>query len=249
MTRHSARARRRRQAHPALRRLRGLSLVPCDGARVLRGRATAALMNEHFVPRQGRPRGAPRHRLGVHGRRRFAHGPRGLADDRLSHARRRAVLRRDVLPARAAARAAELPSAVAGDRRRVARAPLRHRARRRRDHGAAPPRSRTITRAADVVAADGRRARASAAVRSRVGWVRTGAEVPAGLGARVPAPPRRARARDEDARRDGRRRHVRPRRRRLPPLLGRSSDGSCRTSRRCSTTTRCSFRCICTAGS
>ena len=113
------------------------------------------------------------------------------------------------------------PSAAAGDRRRVARTPLRHRARRRRDHGAAAPHGRAITRAADVVPADGRRARASAAVRSRVGRVRHRAEVPAGLGARVPAPPRRARARDEDARRDGRRRHVRPRRRRLPPVLRR----------------------------
>ena len=58
--------------------------------------------------------------------------------------------------------------------------------------------------------------------------------------ARVPAAPRRAGAGDEDARRDGRRRDVRPGRRRLPPLLGRRAAGSSRTSRRCSTTTRCS---------
>ena len=45
---------------------------------------------------------------------------------------------------------------------------------------------------------------------------------------------------DEDARRDGGGRHVRPRRRRLPPLLRRPHAGSSRTSRRCSTTTRCS---------
>ena len=45
-----ARARERRQADPALDRLRRLSLVPRDGARVAsRTPSIAALMNEHFV--------------------------------------------------------------------------------------------------------------------------------------------------------------------------------------------------------
>ena len=52
-----------------------------------------------------------------------------------------------------------------------------------------------------------------------------------------------------DARRDGRGRHVRRGRRRVPPLLGRRRAGSCRTSRRCSTTTRSSPRRISTPGS
>ena len=54
--------------------------------------------------------------------------------------------------------------------------------------------------------------------------LRAGAEVPARLEPRVPPPPRLARGDgdgDEDARRDGRRRDVRPRRWRLPSLLGR----------------------------
>ena len=48
---------------------------------------------------------------------------------------------------------------------------------------------------------------------------------------------------------DGPRRHVRPARRRLPPLLGRRPAGWCRTSRRCSTTTPSSPRSTCTPGS
>ena len=60
------------------------------------------------------------------------------------------------------------------------------------------------------------------AARPGVGRLRrAGAEVPAGLGARAAAAPRRGRAGGADARRDGRGRDVRPRRRRLPPLLGR----------------------------
>ena len=51
------------------------------------------------------------------------------------------------------------------------------------------------------------------------------------------------------ARRDGGGRHVRPGRRRLPPLLGRRATGSCRTSRRCSTTRRCCCAPTCTGGS
>ena len=52
-------------------------------------------MNEHFVPRQGRPRGAPRPRRHLHG----GHpghepGPGRLADDRVPDARPGAVLRR-----------------------------------------------------------------------------------------------------------------------------------------------------------
>ena len=44
-----AAARERDVPGPALGRVLGLPLVPRDGARVVRGRPTAALMNEHFV--------------------------------------------------------------------------------------------------------------------------------------------------------------------------------------------------------
>ncbi len=103
-------------------------------------------------------------------------------------------------------------------------------------------------RAADRLGAVARRARGLApGVRRRVGRLRRRAEVPAGLGARVPARAAASRSMvDGDARRDGRRRDVRPGRRRLPPLLGRRRAGSCRTSRRCSTTTRCSSPRTCT---
>ena len=79
--------------------------------------------------------------------------------------------------------------------------------------------------------------------------LRRRAEVPAGLGPRAPARPAAVDGRRRgDARRDGPRRHLRPGRRRLPPLLGRRRSGSSRTSRRCSTTTRCSPAPTCTPG-
>ncbi len=58
-------------------------------------------------------------------------------------------------------------------------------------------------------------------VRPALGRLRPRAEVPAGAGARAPAAARRGGDDAAHARRDGGRRHVRPRRRRLPPLLGR----------------------------
>ena len=56
--------------------------------------------------RQGRPRGAARRRRALHGRDRLDDRAGRLADDRLPHAGGRAVLRRHLLPARAAARPA-----------------------------------------------------------------------------------------------------------------------------------------------
>ena len=137
----------------------------------------------------------------------------------------RAVLRRHVLPARAAARAARVPAGA----RAIAEA-YRDAARRRREAGRGARR-----RAASAARSCSRRAsrsptelldeavrRAARAVRPALGRLRPRAEVPARLDARVPA----ARAASLDLVRgtlDGmaRGRHVRPRRRRLPPLLGR----------------------------
>ena len=78
----------RGQADPALDRLRRLPLVPRDGARVVRGRSDGAADERAVRERQGRPRGAPRRRRGLHGGGRCAHRPGRLADDRLPHARR-----------------------------------------------------------------------------------------------------------------------------------------------------------------
>ena len=209
-------------ADPALDRLLGLPLVPRDGARVVRGRSHGPAHERALRQREGRPRGTARPRLGLHGRGRHPDRPRRLADDRLPHPRGRAVLRGDVLPAGTASRPAELPPGTRGGLLRVPRPPRGHRAlgppagRRR------PPleRAAALARAASACAARWSGPRAGRAVRSPVGRIRPRAEVPARLGARVPRPARRAGHGDQDARRDGRGRDVRPRRRRLPPLLG-----------------------------
>ena len=75
--------------------------------------------------------------------------------------------------------------------------------------------------------------------------LRQRAEVPAAERAAVPAARARPHGRGRAARHgaadaagDGARRHARPPRRRLPPLLAWTATGACRTSRRCSTTRR-----------
>ena len=108
-----ARARLREPADLALDRLRGLPLVPRDGARVVRGRGDGARDERAVRLREGRPRGTPGPRLGLHGRGRRADRQRRLADDGVPDARRRAVLRRHVLPAGAAPRAAGVPAGAA----------------------------------------------------------------------------------------------------------------------------------------
>ena len=109
----------------------------------------ARLMNESLRQRQGRPRGTAGRGRALHGRRRGVDGPRRLADDGLPHARGRAFLRRDLLPARAAPRAAELSAAAGSGVEGLPREPRRRRspgalARRRR-----PRRGRSLGRAAD----------------------------------------------------------------------------------------------------
>ena len=124
-----------RRAGPAVGRLRGLPLVPRHGARVVRGRAGRRADERELRQHQGRPRGAAGHRRRLHGRDHGADRARRLADDLPAHARRRAVLRRHVLPARAVHRAARRAVAQAwrGDRAEV----LRGRAARGRRAGRA----------------------------------------------------------------------------------------------------------------
>ena len=128
---------RRGPADPALDRLRGVPLVPRDGTRVVRGSPDRARDERELRQRQGRSRGAARPRRRLHGRRRRADRQRRLADDRLPDARRRAVLRRHLLPARAAARPAVVQAGAARRRRGVARP-----ARRGRELGPQPDRPR-----------------------------------------------------------------------------------------------------------
>ena len=80
----------RGQADPALDRLRGLPLVPRDGARVVRGRRDGRPDEPRLRLRQGRPRGAARPGRHLHGRRPGHDRPRRLADDGVPDPRGRA---------------------------------------------------------------------------------------------------------------------------------------------------------------
>ncbi len=104
-------------ADPALGRLLGMPLVPRDGARVLRGRRDRRLHERALRQRQGRPRGAARRRRPLHGGGAGDERPWRLADDRLLRPRRRALLRRHLLPARREPRHAELPDGDGSGRR------------------------------------------------------------------------------------------------------------------------------------
>src|SRR4051794_14488565 len=100
-----------------LDRLQRVPLVPRDGARVLRGSRDRRAHERALRVRQGRPRGAARRRRDLYGGRPGDDGPGRLAAQRLLHARPGAVLRRHLLPARAAPRDAELaPGARRGGR-------------------------------------------------------------------------------------------------------------------------------------
>ena len=224
--RRGVRARSRRgQAAPRLRRLQLVPLVPRHGARVVRVGDDRCAHERALREREGRSRGAARR-----GCRDDGGGGRDdrlgrLADDGLHDARREAVLRGHVLPARAAPRDPELPRAPARGRRDLARAARRHRAAGGADrrHAALDRGIGAVERAAHVVAPRRGRAGYRRDVRAGLRRVRARAEVPRGVDARAPpAPRRRGVARDGhgDARRHGGGRLLRRRRRRLPPLLG-----------------------------
>ena len=214
---------RGRQAAARLHRVLVVPLVPRHGAGVVRRPGHSGRHERAVRLRQGRSRGAAGRRLRLHGRGCLAHGPGRLAAHRLPHARRRAVLRRDVLPARAAARAAGVPPGPARGRRRVPRTAAGCRGAGRVARRCAPALGGdgAVSRASARGTARGGRRDSPAATRSASRWVRLRAEIPARVGSRVPAPSRFARRRPPDARRDGGRRDVRPRRRWLPPLLRR----------------------------
>ena len=175
--------------------------------------------------REGRPRGAPGRRRDLHGGRAGDDRPRRLAAERVPHARRRAVLRRHLLPARAAPRHAELADGARGRRARVERAARRDHRQRRSGSSSACRRSRRCEAPdAELDAASLDAAvtplQAHATTPSNGGW--GGApKFPPASDDRVPAPARRAPDGAAHAAPDGRRRHLRPGRRRLLALLGR----------------------------
>ncbi len=177
------------QAGPALRGLLGLPLVPRDGARVLRERGHRRAHEPALRQHQGGPRGAPRRRPDLHAGRAVHDGPGRLADDRIPHSRRHAVLRRHVFPAGGPPRDARLPATARIDRRRLPVA-----ARRGGGVRAAAPRGDAPGRAAQALgelAHRGRRPRRLPGPRGPVrraprrAW--PGAEVPSAddLGVRV----------------------------------------------------------------
>ena len=203
---------------------------------------TAELMNESFVcikvDREERPDVDSLY-MDVGGR---DQRQRRLAAQRAPPRRRQAVLGRDLPAAGAAAQPPELPRRPDDGRRRLAR-----QARGARGVVGVAHRSHPQAHRDEA----GRRARRRGADRAgdrehhllvRLGVGRLGArtEVPRGERARVPVPAEGAADDREDARRDGGRRHVRPRRAVASTATRSTSAGSCRTSRRCSTTTRCS---------
>ena len=98
--------------------------------------ATARYLNDRLRVDQGRSRGAPRPRPAVHGRRPGDDRRRRLADVGLPDPGRPAVLRRHLLPGRAAPRDAVVPPGPRGRRSRLARRP------RRRSKGPGPGSSR-----------------------------------------------------------------------------------------------------------
>ena len=252
-----ARARGRGQADPALDRLRRLPLVPRDGARVVRGRGDRRADERALRQRQGRPRGAARPRRALHGGRRRADRPRRLADDRLPHAGRasRSTAAPTSRPSRGTAcRASARCSTAIAEAWRDRRDDVDAQRRAARRGGAAlGARSGPSTEPLTADAARRRRARA----RARASSPPTAAS---GRAPKFPPAPalelllrrgRRRGARDgaHDARRDGGRRHVRPRSAAASTATRSTSAGSCRTSRRCSTTTPCSRPRTCTRGS
>ena len=205
-------------------------------------------MNEHFVnvkvDREERPDVDAIYMDATRGDDR----PGRLADDGVPHARGRAVLRRHVLPAGAAPRHAVVPQllvAVVGRMAASGGTTSTQQARRLVDAIGNASRAAAVDRSADADAARRGRARhrrapssprsaGSAGRRSSRRRRRSSCSCARGTATQALAMV------DGDARRHGRRRDVRPRRRRLPPLLGRRPLARARTSRRCSTTTRCS---------
>ena len=190
-----ARARERGSPAAGLDRLLGLPLVPRDGARVLRGPRDRRADERALRLRQGRPRGAPRRRRGLHGGLPGDDRPGRLAAERVPHPRAGAVLRRHLLPARAAPRPAELARGAGGGRR--AWDERRDEVREQGSEvlkplgGAARLPSSRASRSPRTCSA--RRWPGCARSTTRQRRLRRRAEVPAGVGDRVPAGPRRAR--------------------------------------------------------
>ena len=170
------------RAGAAVGRVRGLPLVPRDGARVVRGRADRGADERRLRQRQGGPGGAAGRRRGLHGGDPGHDRRRRLADDLLPHPGRGAVLLRDLLPA------AAVPPAAGGGRGGLAGPPGGGDRRRAADRRGAVPPARGHPGAAGLRGAGRRRRGAAGGLRRGARRLRRGAEIPALDGAGVPAP-------------------------------------------------------------
>ena len=227
-----------------------LPLVPRHGARVLRGRRDRRAHERALRVRQGRPRGAPRRRRALHGRRAGHDRPRRLAAERLPHARAGAVLRRHLLPARAApwgCRAGARCCGAVAEAWETQREEIRAQGEQVAPRLAGRRAARALRAAARRRRARRRRRRAAPGLRQRQRRLGRRAEVPAGLGHRVPAA--RAASSRWRCRRCARWPAAASSTRSAAASRATASTraGPCRTSRRCSTTTRCSRAPTCTA--
>jgi hypothetical protein len=155
----------RRQAAARVDRLQRLSLVPRDGARVVRGRRHRRAAESALRAREGRSRGAARRRSHLHGFRGAHERPWRLAADGVLHAGRETVLRRHLFPARTASRLAVVPRSADVARPRLEHAARRGRAERERRRHAARAPARGRRDAATRRAVSARRRDATAAGR------------------------------------------------------------------------------------
>ena len=184
-----------RSPHLPLDRLRRLPLVPRHGARIVRGRGDGRVAERTVRVDQGRPRGAARPRLDLHGRGPGDDRQRRLADVGLPDARRPALLRRDVLPGRAAPRHALVPPGAGGRLRGVGdatrRGDRRGSATRHCPRGAGTCRGARRAGGHRCGLLPGRERRPRRQLRHPQRFVGWRAEVPAAHDDRVPAAPSR----------------------------------------------------------
>ena len=225
-----ARGGRGRQADHAVDRLRRVPLVPRHGARILRGPADRRADERAVRQHQGGSRGTPRHRPPLHVRAARAGRARRLAADDVPDAGRRRrsgaarISRRSRAGAgRRSARCCKAsPRRIASATRWWRRTPARCAAtcsRRRRRRAATCPAPAHLDAVANALSAHERRGAWRAEGRAEISQ---SADLPLPVAERLPhrrsgRPGRAA----PDAATDVARRHLRPSRRRLFPLLDR----------------------------
>ena len=216
--------------------------------RASRTRTPRRVMNDALRQHQGRPRGAARRRPDLHDARCTSRRAGRLAAHHVPHAGRRAVLGRHLFPARKPLRPARLSAQCCARSRRIYRAEpekVRKNVRRADRPDRADSSSRAAARSWSDAALDRPRAaparqlvdRSMAASEARRNF-RNPPFLEFPVARRTRCGSGRSRSRLHTLDRMSARRHLRSSRRRLRALFASTSAGSCRISRRCSTTMR-----------